>query len=85
MSSVSPPRQIPPRIAPPRIARWFLQLAIPKRTRDDVAYDMDELYARRVQRRGGTRARMWYVAQALSFFFRFTWSRMRPEKNRMLK
>jgi predicted permease len=62
---------------PPRAARALIERALPAELRETVCADLDEMFRRRVERHGATRARAWYVTQALTFAGRFAWERVR--------
>ena len=55
---------------PPRLAGWILERALPPDVREDVAGDLNEMYARR-RASGAVRARLWYWRQVASFSARF--------------
>lgn len=58
----------PPR--PPRWSRALLRAVLPRRDREVVPGDLDELYRDRVRRRGAREARWWYRRQVLGFALR---------------
>jgi predicted permease len=64
-------------VEPPRIARLLLERALPEDLRESVAGDVDEMFARRVERAEAWRARFWYWRQAFSFAGRFSVERLR--------
>jgi putative ABC transport system permease protein len=70
------------RTEPPRVARQLLARSLPDDARDHVEGDLLELYARRCARDGVTRARLWYLAQAVSFSARFLLERLLDRRRR---
>lgn len=56
--------------APPRRWRWVLSRTLPVRDRDDLMLELDEAYARRVDRRGVGAADRWYREEVMGFVFR---------------
>ena len=52
---------------------------VPREDRGAVESDMDELFERRVARKGAWSARVWYSRQAVSYATRFLFERVRPE------
>ena len=62
---------------PPRLARRLLARALPDDVREPVDGDLRELFARRCERDGELRARLWYWTEATSFSVRFLMERIR--------
>jgi putative ABC transport system permease protein len=61
---------------PPRLLDLLLRACLPSDWRDDIARDVEELFARRAPL-GRARAVLWYAAQILSFGWRFAGYRSR--------
>jgi putative ABC transport system permease protein len=61
---------------PPRLFRALLSSALPEDVRDSTIADLQEMFAKRADRDGVFRARMWYRAQAVSFTARFAMHRV---------
>jgi putative ABC transport system permease protein len=61
-------------LEPPRFFRALLERLLP-RAEQTVVADLQEMFAKRVERQGTLRARMWYRAQAISFIARFAFER----------
>lgn len=55
---------------PPGIWRWILRRAIPARDRATLLAELDEMYARRVDRLGRAGARRWYREEVMAFLVR---------------
>ncbi len=62
---------------PPRLARRLLHAALPADVRDDVAGDVEEVFADRCRERGPFRAKVWFWGQTLSLATRFAVERVR--------
>jgi macrolide transport system ATP-binding/permease protein len=54
---------------PPAVARWLLRLLAPRRAHDELAGDLLELFALRVERAGAAAARRWYWRQVVRAYF----------------
>jgi predicted permease len=67
-------------VTPSRGARALLRLLLPPDLRDDVAANLDDLYAAKARRLGPWRARLWYWHQAVSFPIRLRLSGTVPAR-----
>ena len=54
---------------PPALARWLLRILAPRRAYDELAGDLLELFAGRVERAGVPAARRWYWSQVVRAYF----------------
>ncbi|MDX1494230.1 MAG: ABC transporter permease [Longimicrobiales bacterium] len=61
----------------PAFLRRLLEAALPDDVRDGIVGDLDEVYARRRERIGRLRARLWYTGQVAAFIVRFGAERIR--------
>src|ERR1700752_660939 len=61
---------------PPRLFRALLGRLLPDDARETLIADLQAMFAKRVDRHGAFRARMWYRAQTISFAAPFGWERV---------
>jgi len=55
---------------PPRAAEWLLEWALPLAEGREIAEDLRELFAHRLQERGARATRLWYWKQVAIFVYR---------------
>ncbi|MGD2175943.1 MAG: ABC transporter permease, partial [Candidatus Brocadiaceae bacterium] len=62
----------------PRVARWFLRRLLGRKRLEDQGAELEELYRRRVERFGSSRAGLWYWRQLFGFVIRWRAVRRYP-------